>query len=365
MILVEVFLYFLRLGFVGFGGPLSIIAILQKELVEERAWISEKEFKQVFALVKSMPGPIAFQLCVFLGGRKAGFLGSMLAAIGFVVPAFLLMIIFGYYYQSYAAISEVQGFLIGMQAAAVLTILVGLRPLFIPYLRRGKFWLLMALGAFSFYVALLPEPILILGGAALWAMLSRVGKSKNLPAIFLSPKMLAMKNLLLVCFKAGAIVFGTGLAIVPLLELDFVERLGWMTHGQFMDALAMGQVTPGPVVITATFIGFQKLGMLGAVGATVAVFLPSFFHMVTWFPRALVFLSRQSWIEDFTFAATSIIIGTLLVTITRMIDPWRATPFAFVVFGFCLVVWLKFRVPPWALIPLGGFLGLVGQLIHF
>jgi len=359
----EVFLYFLRLGFVGFGGPLALIGMMQKDLVETRGWMPIEEFHQAFAMIKAMPGPVAFQTAVFLGRRRAGLWGGLIAAVMLNLPAFLLMVLFGYYYQAYENLKSAQSFLSGMQASALVMVLVGMKSFFLPYYKRFSYWMLLIVGAVVFFKDWLPEPVLIIGGASVWAISKHFKyRSSALPAFafVLEPKLFELMG---VCAKAGAFVFGTGLAIVPMLEKGVVENLHWMTHSQFMDALAMGQITPGPVVITATFIGFKTLGLVGAVVSTVAIFAPSFFHIMTWFPSALNFLSRQKWITDFVFAATSVIVGTLIVTTVKMMTPWQSTPWCFVIFAIGFLVAVKTKIPSWVLIPAGGFAGLLFGLL--
>ena len=358
----ETLTYFLKLGTVGFGGPLSLVAMMEKELIEDRHWISQDEFKQAFVLIKSMPGPVAFQTAVFLGRKRAGRLGGLAAAMAIILPAFLMMLVYGYYYDLIKSNRSAQLFLAGMQVSAVVAILFGLKSFFLPYVRRIDYWLILISAALLFYYQVLPEPVLIIGGAALWAarrkLFSSNGKSGGvaLSLFVMDPKFV---DLVLVCAKAGAIVFGTGLAIVPILEHDFVSRLHWMTHAEFMDAVAIGQITPGPVMISATFIGFKIFGIKGALAATIAVFGPSFFHMMTWFNSAIQFLSRQKWIQEFVFAATSIIMGTLAVSTVAIMWPWHVTPWYYALFALIFALAANFKWPAWLLIPTGGLIAVV------
>jgi chromate transporter len=359
--LAEVVFYFFRLGLIGFGGPMSLIAMMQKDLVEKRGWINGDEFKQAFALIKSMPGPVAFQTAVFLGRRRAGRLGGLLAGTFLLIPAFTMVVVFGMFYDRLNLDPRVQKFMTGMQVAAIVTILFGLKSFFLPYVRRPEYWLILAISGWLFFSGALPEPAIILGGSVLWAFRKKFfsqgsASGAGLSAILIDPKLI---ELISICAKAGSIVFGTGLAILPILEQDFVNRLHWMTHAEYMDALAIGQVTPGPVMISVTFIGFKTLGWRGAIAGTMAVFGPSLFHMLTWFNSAIAFLSRQKWIQDFVFAATSIIMGTILVATAQIMWPWRETPILFGIFAFVFAIAYKTKWPAWALIPLGGALGLL------
>jgi chromate transporter len=190
--------------------------------------------------------------------------------------------------------------------------------------------------------------------------LARAGRSRRRRAGLAEPASLAaLVPLTLVMLKSGAFVFGTGLAIVPLLVHDVVDRHHWLTHHQFMDALALGQVTPGPVVITATFIGYKVAGLLGAVIATICIFAPSFFNMLTWFPWAERKLGGTPHTKGFVLCAVAAVAGAIATTVVRLalapIDGGSAAVTAAIAVA-ALVVMLLTRTPVWAIIPLGGAL---------
>lgn len=360
---IEVFIYFLKLGATGFGGPLALIGVMQKELIQDKKWIPSEEFAQAIALIKSMPGALAFQTAVYLGRRRAGFLGGTLAAAGILLPSFIIMIILAKYYELASQIGKFRNFFNGMQAASVVLMIHGLRALMAPYFSNTKFWICLVVGGFIFYYNILPEPILILGAGSLGFLLARQWIH---PAFFIFPaeamplfSLEKMNELIWVCFKSGAVVFGSGLAIVPLLERDFVNRLGWLSSEQFLDALALGQITPGPVLITVTFIGFRVAGWLGAFVATVAIFLPGFIHMQTWFPKMVDILSRQKWINDFLIPSLGVICGILLVTIFRLTGSWNENSlFLMVIVFICSMLSVFLKLPSWMLILSGGLFSL-------
>ncbi len=360
---LEVFIYFLKLGATGFGGPLALIAMMQRELIQDKEWIPVEEFAQAIALIKAMPGAVAFQTAVYLGRRRAGFLGGTLAAIGLLLPSFILMVVLAKYYELASQLEKFRSFFNGMQAAAIVLMIQGLRALMEPYISNAKFWLCFVLGGIIFYYNLLPEPILILGAGLLGLMLSRKWIHPGVWALPVETLPLfsleKVNELMWVCFKSGAVVFGSGLAIVPLLERDFVSRLGWLSTQQFLDALALGQITPGPVLITVTFIGFRIAGWLGAIGATCAIFLPGFIHMQTWFPKMVGVMGRQKWIHDFLIPSLGVICGILLVTIFRLTESWKESslPLMLVVL-FCALLSVAVKVPSWLLILLGGVISL-------
>ena len=360
---IEVFFYFLKLGATGFGGPLALIAVMQRELIEERKWISAEEFSQAIALIKAMPGALGFQTAVYLGNRRAGFLGGTFAAIGILFPSFVLMIALAKYYELASHLEKFRSFFNGMQAASVVLMIQGLRALMLPYFSKVKFWVFFVLGGVIFYHQFLPEPILILGAGFLGLLLTRKWYH---PAVLALPvetipifSFEKINELIWVCLKSGAVVFGSGLAIVPLLERDFVHRLGWLSSQQFLDALAFGQITPGPVLITVTFIGFRVAGWLGAIAATLAIFLPGFIHMQTWFPKAVGMLSRQKWLNDFLIPSLGVICGILLITIFRLTASWNENSiFLMVIVFLCSLLSVIFKLPSWMLILLGGLFSL-------
>ena len=353
----EVLFAFLRLGCTGFGGPLALVAQMQRDLVEKRGWIPNEEFQQAFALIKALPGAVAFNTATYLGRRRAGFIGAILAGFGLIAPAFLAILIFAASYSTLHQSALLEKVLLGMQAGALALIVAAIRPLTGRFIKFPLFWVLVAIGSAIFATDWVPEPILILaGGIAIvaWRYL-RGQRRRPLAVIGVS----AIPHLFLVCFKAGAFVFGTGIAIAPLLERDFVERHGWVTHAEFMDALAVGQITPGPVMLTTTFLGHKVAGVPGALIATVAVFLAGFIHMTTWFPSAVRKLSTMKWIEDFLFGALAMVIGTILVTVFILASPWIHEPRVGILSIVLLAAALWTRIPSWLLIVVGGVAGLV------
>ncbi len=364
---IEILAYFLRLGSIGFGGPLALIGMMQKDLVEDKKWISDNEFKQAFSLIKAMPGPIAFQTAVYLGKARAGFWGGTMAGFGLVLPAFLMMILFGYFYEDFKSILWAQKLLTGMQASALVMVAFGLKSLVKPYFKIFSYWFLLLIALILSVYSALPEPIIILGGAGLWTLLKQEkNKFHFMSAIgFFEFDLEKIQKLTWICFKAGAFVFGTGLAAIPIFESGFVDQLHWMTHSQFMDAIAAGQITPGPVVISATFIGFKTAGFWGALLATIAIFGPAYFHMITWFSHAVSWLSKQKWISDFTFAAIALVVGILTLTIYKLLGTFQGQPLQYFIFVICFVLALKTNLPSWALILSGGLMNLFLDLFHF
>jgi chromate transporter len=341
----EISLYFLSLGMTGFGGPLALIAEMQKELVERRQWISLIEFRQVFAAIKSMPGPVAFQVAQYLGTRYNGRLGGLLAATLLLLPATVLMILLAIVYENFQQSQDMLNLMQGFQMGALVLIALAVRSLVTDYVKDVQFWTLAALSTLLLAQHLIPEVAAILMMGFGLVALEHKWKwpwSKKFEAGF------SLLLLMWICFKAGAFVFGTGLAMVPLLERDFVVENAWLTRAQFMDALAFGQLTPGPVSVTVTFVGYKLGGLGAALLATVAIFLPAAIHQATWFPRFVGWLTKQDWVKPFVKGATAAIVGGILVSIWALGQ--SADHFQLGLFALTLIIALKFRLPGWLFI---------------
>jgi len=368
----ETFLYFIRLGFLGFGGPLALVASMQRDLIEKRRWMTPEEFVRSFALIKAMPGPVAFQTAVFLGRLRAGWPGAAAAALALNGPSFAMMILFGIFYEQWKDVEISRLFLIGMQASALGVICASLKGMAESYWRRPMFWFLAAVVAVLTAYSPALEPLLILASGFVAVLAAKKFKritfsiaplwlaaQVTLPSEAALFSLAAAPQLLLLawyCFKAGAFVFGSGLAIVPMMVHDFVTHLGWLTREEFMDALAFGQITPGPVVITATFIGYRSFGFIGALVATFAVFLAPFIHMTTWFPRMVNRLARLHWIAPFLVGAIAAVVGAIAATVLQLslVLEEKGLSVPILIGAFALSVWT--RLPVWIVIPASGVL---------
>ena len=344
----EVLFYFLRLGVFGFGGPLALVSSMQKDTVDKKHWLSHEEFSSTFALIKAMPGPIAFMTAVFLGRHRAGFWGGLIAGIALNFPAFCLMIIFSLFFSSISGFSFVHILMIGMQVTALGVILGSLKGLVKAREKNVYFWFLVLVSGFINYFHPAVEPIIIIGFGLM---------------LIAQNRLFDLGTLALVCFKAGALVFGSGLAIVPMLQHDVVDKYHWLTQSEFLDALAFGQMTPGPVVITSTYIGHKLHGMSGAFVATISIFAAAFFHMSTWFPHVVKKLNGKAWVNDFIFGAIAAVVGPIIVAVYRLGVGVQMTPLLFVLMVVSFFMTLKTKFPLWALIPLGGVITVIISMI--
>lgn len=355
--------YFLFLGATGFGGPLSLIQQMRQHFVDETKEISSLQFDQAFTLIKAMPGPIAFQMAVFCSQLLAGRWAAVAAGICLILPAFLLMILAGVSYSFLTQNIFVSKVLSGFQFSVAAIILFSLKTFFIQYQKKIIFWIVLAVSAVLFWFQAMPEPLLIVGFGLICAFGFAAVKSNQ--ASLMSIAFFAVDADLLwkifkICTYAGAFVFGTGLALLPVLQQQFVTQYHWLDLQVFNDAVTFGQMTPGPITITATFLGFKAGGFFGALAATVGIFLLPLFHMITWFPLVLDWLGRQTWISDFLLGATSAVVGVLLITIFKMNENHlNLLQFWFIFLGTAAVLIFKPKVQIYKIIFVGGIVNLI------
>jgi chromate transporter len=288
--LSELLWLFLKLGATAFGGPAAHIAMMQEEVVRRRAWLTDEEFLDLLGAVNLLPGPNSTELAIHIGLTRGGPAGLLVAGAAFILPAMLITGAFGWAYVTYGALPQVGWLLYGVKPVMIAIILHALRAL-APKAARTNPLRLIAAGALV--AALLgAHELLVLASAGLLAMIAARVRSapSDASASLIAPALLAIPAataasaatptaLLWVFAKIGAVLFGSGYVLLAFLRAELVDRLGWLTEPQLIDAVAVGQVTPGPVFTTATFIGYLLAGPTGALTATVGIFLPAFFFV--------------------------------------------------------------------------------------
>ena len=284
----EIAAVFLRLGFFAYGGPAAHIAMMNEELVEKRKWVSRQRFLDLMSATNLIPGPNSTELAITLGYEKGGWRGLIIAGMTFILPAFLIVLIFAWIYAHYGLIPQVQAVLAGVKPVVIAIILQALIKLFRTAVKN---WYQVVLLAIGVTMALLNvEEIWVLGGIGLLsATIARIreGQRAQTRALWLLPMGLpllqqastaagiSVSEIFLRFLKIGAILYGSGYVLVAYLESEFVKP-GFLSNQQLLDAVAVGQITPGPVFTTATFVGYQLGGLAGGVLATIGIFLPSF-----------------------------------------------------------------------------------------
>jgi len=285
--LAELFRFFSRLGLTAFGGPAAHIALMEHESVERRRWVTREQFLDLVGACNLLPGPSSTQVAMALGCTRAGWAGLAIAGVCFIFPASLLTLALAWLYVRYGSLPQAQGLLYGAKPVMIAIIAQAIWRLGHIALRR---WLLALVGLACFAAALAgAQPLaLLLAAGAILALLAAARTLANrarsiamlpmaLGAGAAVPASAGLFSIILVFLKLGVVVFGSGYVLLAFLQTDLVDRLHWVTQSQLLDAVTAGQVTPGPVFATATFLGYLTHGYSGAAAATAAIFLPSFF----------------------------------------------------------------------------------------
>jgi chromate transporter len=372
-------LYFLKLGALGFGGPVALAGFMHRDLVEQRRWIDDDEYKLALALAQIMPGPLAAQLAIALGYFQHGVLGATAVGLAFVVPSFLMVVGISIAYVRYGGLWWMQALFYGIGATVIAIIAIAAYKLARSTNRRDPllwavFGTLMLVTVWA--EAELAEMFVAAGLVLLFArgrpsrrqaLAAAVGGVLVLAVIWLVERWfvnltVAGENVLLqilVFFtKAGAFVFGSGLAIVPFLHQGVVQQFAWLNEQQFLDAVAVAMVTPGPVVITVVFIGYLAASFLGATMAAIGIFLPVYFFTVLpapWFSRNRDNRLLKTFVQGATAAATGAIAGAVILLAQRAIYDVPTTVVALLSLG---LLW-RFKVPEPILVAAAAVVGLV------
>ena len=327
--LKELMIYFLKLGTIGFGGPVALVGYMYKDLVENRKWISEEEYKEGLALAQLAPGPLAAQLGIYLGFVHYSFIGATLIGLAFVLPSFIMVTILGIVYKLYGGLSWIQAVFYGVGAAVIGIIIMSSYKLTLKSI--GKFnltsfktnWLLWLFFIVAVVVTMVTqqEQILLFVFAGLlymfvkappkWFNASTVNSIVLLQFGFWEYENSTLVKIGIFFAEAGAFVFGSGLAIVPFLHSGVVIENHWLTEQQFVDAVAVAMITPGPVVITVGFIGYLVAGFPGALVAALATFLPCYLFTIALAPSFKKIAQNKS-IKAFVDGITAAVVGALV-----------------------------------------------------
>lgn len=351
--LKDLILYFLKLGTIGFGGPVALVGYMHRDLVEKRKWIKEEDYKEGLALAQLAPGPLAAQLAIYLGYVHYRIIGATLAGIAFVIPSFIMVIALGYAYVRGGGLPWMQAVFYGIGAAVIGIIAISSYKLSKKSL--GKDWLLWAIALILAATTFITEReilwLIIVSGVIVW-LYKAPPKLSSANFFFISPILLQITASLSsnerltqigwFFFKAGAFVFGSGLAIVPFLYGGLVKEYQWLTEQQFLDAVAVAMITPGPVVITVGFIGYLVAGIEGASVAALATFLPCYLFTILpapYFKKYGKLPAIKAFVDGVTAAAIGAIVGAVLVLGKRQITDVTSAIIAIVT----IAVLLRFK----------------------
>jgi chromate transporter len=358
--------YFLWLGTVGFGGPIALAGHMQQDLVDSRGWIARDDYVEGLALAQLAPGPLAAQLAIYLGYIRAGILGATLVGIAFVLPSFLMVLALSVAYVRYGGLNWMQGMFYGIGAAVIGIIARSAFKLARLTLGKDKLlWTISVILAVS--TAWTSQEIIwlfLLGGVvtvlakSLPVRARTTGAANFLLAGIALPLSHPLWDIFGYFAKAGMFVFGSGLAIVPFLYGGVVQGHHWLTDCQFVDAVAVAMITPGPVVITVAFIGYLVAGTAGATAAALGVFLPVYLVVILLTPSYKRWAKNQqlnAFVRGVTAAATGAIAGAVVVLARRSIYDLPTVLIALA----SLAVLLKWKIPEPAIIAVAAVAGVV------
>lgn len=381
MTLTELVRYFLYLGAFGFGGPVALVGFMHRDLVEKRKSITEDTYKLSLALAQIMPGPLAAQTAIAIGYFEAGIAGATLGGIAFVLPSFLMVVGISLVYVSYGGLWWMQALFYAIGATVIAIIAIAAYKLarstnkrdpllwgIFAVLTAVTLWAQAELAEFFILAGLVVLVVkawpgakqgsfMVLGGVvlglAIWLIEIWLRQSVTEAG---STNLLT--QILLFFTKAGAFVFGSGLAIIPFLQQGVVQQFGWLTDHQFLDAVAVAMITPGPVVITVAFIGFIVAGFAGAVMAAIGIFLPVYVFTIVpapWFKRHRDNPQLKAFVDGATAAATGAITGAVLVLGSRAI---KDVPTALIAIVSLAVLW-RYKIPEPVIVSVAGIVGLI------
>ena len=372
----QMVLYMLRLGALGFGGPVALVGYMQRDLVERRGWITEADYREGLALAQLAPGPLAAQLGIYMGYVHYRILGATLAGVAFVIPSFLMVVALGWAYIRFGGLAWMQAVFYGVGAAVIGIIAISARKLTIKSVGKDK--LLWAIYLVLAGVTLITESeiawLFIAAGVLVWLLRAppaflKGGKLHSVALLHMpvvsslasSVEGGVLVQLALFFAKAGAFVFGSGLAIVPFLYGGVVTEFHWLNEKQFVDAVAVAMITPGPVVITVGFIGYLIAGLPGAIVAALATFIPCYLFTIIpapYFKKYGKVPGVLAFVDGITAAAVGAIAGSVIVIARRSVIDWPTALIAVVTIG---LLW-RFKQLPEPLVVLGA--ALLGMAIY-
>jgi chromate transporter len=367
--LSEVAALFLKLGFVAFGGPAAHIALMREEVVRRRRWVTEQQFLDLLGASNLIPGPTSTELAIYLGYARAGWRGLVLAGTLFILPAALISLALAWAYVRYGSTPEATWLLYGIKPVIIAVVVQAIWAL---GRTAVKGWLHVTIGALVLVLyAVGANEIVLLLGAGLFVVAARKGwrlrerpRTLALVPLLGAPALPSAAagaavdpaSLFLVFLKIGAVLYGSGYVLLAFLRNDFVVRLRWLTDQQLIDAVAVGQLTPGPVFTTATFIGYVLAGTSGAALATVAIFLPSFVFVAVVYP-IVPRLRGSPWMSGFLDGVNVAALGLMMAVTWQLgrsaVVDWLTAGVALV----ATVLLLKLRINSVWLIAGGAAIG--------
>ncbi|ANI89406.1 chromate transporter [Arachidicoccus ginsenosidimutans] len=355
-----------KLGTIGFGGIAGMVATIENEMVVRRKWIDHKHFMDVLSTSYIIPGPNAVEIVMHCGKERSGRLGLVVAGICYIFPAMLICLLFGYFYKRYSALPDVQSFIYGIRPATTALVIGTVFRLWDKTLKNNTVLIVLCLMVFAASLYGMNEVLLILGAGLInYLVYTSKNKLNVFTGILYTPVLLEISNkfsdnkLFLIFLKIGAVLYGSGYVLFAYMDEALVRKNHWLTHQQLTDAIAVGQITPGPILSSATFAGYLINGTTGGILATAGIFLPSFF--ISFFLHRVLSSARKSqklrlFLDGLSAASVSIIAVVGYHLFRLSMQDWHEA----VIMGVCLALmlfWKKLSTVVIILIgSIGGFL---------
>ncbi len=368
--LAEVATLFLKLGFTAFGGPAAHIGIMHDEVVKRRKWLTDEEFLDLLGATNLIPGPNSTEMAIHIGYLRAGWPGLLVGGFCFVVPATLIVLLLSWLYVQYGATPQLGWLMYGIKPVVIAIIAQALWTLGIKAF-KNKLAVLIGVAVFILYFFRLNEIVLLFAGGLVFMLVANYRRLNKVSPIALIPLggisiaqviPFSFSTLFLTFLKIGSVLYGSGYVLLAFLRNDFVLRLGWLTDQQLIDAIAIGQVTPGPLFTAATFIGYILGGTPGALLATLGIFLPSFIFVLISNPL-IPRIRNSTWMSGLLDGVNASSLG-LMAAVTFQLASTSLTDFpAVVITVISLFLLLRYKVNSTWLIAGGALTGYLISLI--
>lgn len=368
----DVALLFLKLGITAFGGPAAHIALMHDEVVKRRRWLSDQEFLDLVGATNLIPGPNSTELAIHLGYRRAGWPGLVLGGLCFIVPAVLIVLSLAWVYVRFGALPQAGWLLYGIKPAVIAIVAQALWSLG-PKAVKGPLSAVIAGAVVTLYFLGVNEIVLLFAGglaAMLAANLQRLRGQipaalavplGSLGGLAQAPLPFSLSGLFLTFLKIGAVLYGSGYVLLAFLRADLVVRLGWLTDQQLLDAVAIGQVTPGPLFTTATFIGYLLGGTPGALLATLGIFLPSFVFVALSNPL-IPRIRNSAWISSLLDGVNVASLGLMAAVTWQLGQASLTDPLTVLLALVSFLLLLRFKINSTWLIAGGALVGVLSSL---
>lgn len=374
--LLHLFRYFLFVGATVFGGPIAIIENFRTDLVEKKKWIKEKEFEKFFGYSQIAPGPISFQVALHIGYSKKGWFGAMVSGTGLMLPSFLAVLLFSVFYSQYKNVYFVRYILYGLGPVIIAIILHSGFKLTSSVLKKEIFPYIILVSSFLLVVfQVVNIIILIFAGAFIYLLYDIIiNKKKIFTGLFLflpffllaGEKFCVIKeqlnsrmlDLSILFLKVGSLTYGSGFAIIGVLKQEVVDNLGWLSNVEFLDGVAFGQITSGPVIITSTFIGYMISGIMGSVLSTICILLPTYIYVLI-IQKFIHNLTENFYLNSFIRGANAAAIGAILATAFLLSKDAIYDTMTVLLFVAGLILMFVSKIKPIFYILAAGILGFV------